>query len=58
MGLAKYYRYNIKQQIYSLQFKNKYYYLKDLNISRYGLCLAEAELLADIAHNYYQNELQ
>ena len=57
MGLAKYYRYNIKQQIYSLQFKNKYYYLKDLNISRYGLCLAEAELLADIAHNYYQNEL-
>jgi len=57
MGQKKYYRYNIKQLIHSLEFKNKYYYLKNLNLSRYGLCLAEAELLAEIANNYYQNEL-
>jgi len=57
MGRPKYYRHNIKQQINSLQFKTKYFYLNTINISRYGLCLAEAELLADIANNYYQNQL-
>jgi hypothetical protein len=57
MGRPKYYRFNIKQQINSLQFKTKYFYLKNINISRYGLCLAEAELLADITDNYYQNQL-
>ncbi len=57
MGQAKYYRYNIKQQLHSLEFKNKHYYLKNINLSRYGLCPAEAELLAEIANNYYQNEL-
>jgi hypothetical protein len=57
MGRPKYYRHNIKQQIDSLQYKTKYFYLKNINISRYGLCLAEAELLADIANNYYQSRL-
>ena len=57
MGHPKYYRFNIKQQINSLQYKTKYFYLKNINISRYGLCPAEAELLADIANNYYQNQL-
>lgn len=57
MGQVKYYRYNIKQQIHSLEFKNKFFYLKNLGISRYGLCLAEAELLAGIANSYFQNEL-
>jgi len=57
MGQVKHYRYNIKQQIHSLKFKNKFFYLKNLGISRYGLCLAEAELLAGIADSYFQNEL-
>jgi DNA-binding Lrp family transcriptional regulator len=57
MGRPKYYRFNIKQQINSLQYKTKFYYLKNMNISRYGLCPAEAELLADIANNYYQHKL-
>ena len=57
MGRPKYYRFNIKQQINSLQYKTKYFYLKNINISRYGLCPAEAELLANIANNYYQNKL-
>jgi hypothetical protein len=57
MGRPKYFRANIKDQINSLQYKSKYFYLKDVNISRYGLCLAEAELLAEIANDYYQNVL-
>ena len=57
MGRPKYFRTNIKDQINSLQYKSKYFYLKNINISRYGLCLAEAELLAEIANDYYQNEL-
>ena len=57
MGRPKYYRFNIKQQINSLQYKTKYFYLKNINMSRYGLCLAEAELLADITNNYYQHNL-
>jgi hypothetical protein len=57
MGRAKYFRANIKEQINSLQYKSEYFYLKNINISRYGLCLAEAELLAEIANDYYQNEL-
>jgi len=57
MGRPKYFRANIKDQINSLQYKSKYFYLKNINISRYGLCLAEAELLAEIANHYYQNEL-
>jgi hypothetical protein len=57
MGKVKYYRSNIKQQIHSLACKSKYFYLKNINISRYGLCLAEAELLAEIANHYYQNYL-
>jgi hypothetical protein len=54
MGQKKEFRFNIKQQIHSLQYKTKYFYLKNINMSRYGLCLAEAELLAEIANNYYQ----
>jgi transposase len=54
MGQKKQFRFNIKQQIHSLQYKTKYFYLKNINMSRYGLCLAEAELLAEIANNYYQ----
>lgn len=57
MGKPKYYRLNIKQQIGSLEYKNKYFQLKYLNIKRYGLCLAEAELLAALANDYYQNHL-
>ncbi|NIM13916.1 MAG: DUF1670 domain-containing protein [Candidatus Aminicenantes bacterium] len=57
MGRPKYFRTNIKDQIHSLQYKSKYFYLKDINISRYGLCMAEAELLAEIANDYYQNVL-
>lgn len=57
MGQKKYCRYNIKQQIHSLEFKNKFFYLKNINLSRYGLCLAEAELLAEVANKYYQNQL-
>jgi hypothetical protein len=57
MGRQKYFRFNIQQQIQSLQYKNKYFYLKNINISRYGLCLAEAELLAELANDYYQNQL-
>ncbi len=54
MGQKKQFRFNIKQQIHSLKYKTKYFYLKNINMSRYGLCLAEAELLAEIANNYYQ----
>ena len=57
MGRPKYFRTNIQDQINSLQYKSKYFYLKNINISRYGLCIAEAELLAEIANDYYQNEL-
>lgn len=57
MGQIKYYRSNIKQQIHSLECKTKYFYLKNINISRYGLCQAEGELLAEIANYYYQNYL-
>jgi len=57
MSKPRYYKSNIKQQIHSLSFKNKYFYLKNTNISRYGLCQAEAELLAEIANYYYQNHL-
>jgi hypothetical protein len=57
MGRPKYFRTNIKDQIHSLQYKSKYFYLKDINMSRYGLCIAEAELLAEIANDYYQNVL-
>jgi hypothetical protein len=57
MGRPKYFRTNIKDQIHSLQYKNKYFYFKNINISRYGLCIAEAELLAEIANDYYQNVL-
>lgn len=57
MGRPKYYRFNINQQINSLQYKTKYFYLKNMNISRYRLCPAEAELLANIANNYYQHKL-
>ncbi|MCK4764359.1 MAG: DUF1670 domain-containing protein, partial [Candidatus Aminicenantes bacterium] len=57
MGQTKYHRFNIKQQIHSLQFKTKYHYLKNINITQYGLCAAEAELLAEIADQYYQAHL-
>lgn len=57
MGQIKYYRYNIKQLLHSLEFKNKYHYFKNINITRYGLCLAEAELLAEIANKYFQTDL-
>ena len=57
MGRIRYHRSNINQQIHSIEFKTKYYYLKHINITRYGLCVAEAELLAEIANNYYQQFL-
>lgn len=57
MGKIRYYKSNIKQQIHSIECKTKYFYLKNINISRYGLCLAEAELLAEIANHYYQHYL-
>ncbi|MEE9532142.1 MAG: DUF1670 domain-containing protein [Syntrophobacteria bacterium] len=57
MGRLKQHKFNIKQYVHSVEHKTKYCYLKKVNINRYGLCLAEAELLANIADSLYQNHL-
>lgn len=57
MGRLKQHKFNIKQYIHSIEHKTKYRYILKVNINRYGLCLAEAELLANIADSLYQNHL-